>query len=180
MGTYDYTHHGFASALVGASDTLLVGITCLACAKIYQLMASSKPDAISKTQTEIAVIHVGFLVSWSCMLFMVYKMNLPQRTVSSGLLVVFVLASAVATWAGFVVRKTLFKKSADALPDSVGEALRRWRGAHFVGFTNAMSIAVFGAVLRFVGSSWYIAGIFFGFSVVFLLLWKPRQMAEAA
>jgi hypothetical protein len=40
-----------------------------------------------------------------------------------------------------------------------------------------MSIAVFGAVLKFIGSSWYVAGIFFGLSMVFLLLWGPRRMA---
>jgi hypothetical protein len=108
---------------------------------------------------------------------MVHKMNLRQRTVSSGLLVAFVFATAAAIWSGFVLRKTLFKKSADALPNNVGEALKRWKGAHFIGFNNAMSIALFGAVLKFIGSSWYVAGIFFGLSLGFLLLWRPRQLA---
>jgi len=78
------------------------------------------------------------------------------------------------------MRKTLFKKSADALAGSGGEALRHWRGAHIIGFTHAMSIAIFGAVLRFIGCSWHIAGIFFGLSLCFLLLWRPRQMAATS
>jgi hypothetical protein len=88
-----------------------------------------------------------------------------------------VFATAAAIWSGFVLRKTLFKKSADALPNNVAEALNRWKGAHLIGFNNALSIAVFGAVLKFMGSTWYVAGIFFGLSLVFLLSWGPRQMA---
>ena len=177
LRTYDYPHHSFAPARVSFSETLFAGIGCAAFARIYQLMVRSKSDAISKTQTEIELFHIGFLGSWFCFLFIVHKINLPQRTISSGLLVTSVLTTAIAIWSGFVMRKTLFKKSADALPGNVGEALRRWRGAHFIGFTNAMSIAIWGVVLRFVGSSWYVAGVFFGLSLGFLLLWRPRQLA---
>ena len=90
----------------------------------------------------------------------------------------FILATALVIWSGFVVLKTLFKKSADALSGNVVEALRRWKGAHSIGFSNAMSIEIFAAVLRFIGSSWYVPGIFFGLSLCLLLLWAPRQMAS--
>jgi len=176
LGIYDRPGQHSSSPRVSLSETLLIGGGCIAFAKIYQLMVSAKSDPISKTQTQIKVRHVGCLLAWLCVLFMVHKMNLRQRTVSPGLLVAFVFATAAAIWSGFVMRKTLFKKSADALPNNVGEALKRWKGAHLIGFNNAMSIAVLGAVLKFIGSSWYVAGIFFGLSMVFLLLWGPRQM----
>jgi hypothetical protein len=177
LGTYDHTRQHFSSPPISLSETLFVGGACLVCAKIYQLMVRAKSDPISKTQTQIKVRHMVYLLAWLCVLFMVHTMNLRQRTVSSGLLVAFVFATAAAIWSGFVLRKTLFKKSVDALPNNVGEALNRWKGAHLIGFNNAMSIAVFGAVLKFMGTSWYVAGIFFGLSLVFLLLWGPRQMA---
>jgi hypothetical protein len=177
LGTYDHPGQHSPSPGVSLSETLLIGGGCLAFAKIYQLMVSAKSDPISKTQTQIKLRHVGYLLAWLCVLFMVHKMNLRQRTVSSGLLVAFVFATAAAIWSGFVLRKTLFKKSADALPNDVEESLKRWKGAHFIGFNNAMSITIFGVVLKFIGSSWYVAGIFFGLSMVFLLLWGPRQMA---
>jgi len=176
LGTYDHTHQHFSSSLVGLSETLFVGGACLAFARIYQLMARGMSDPTSKAQTQIELRHMGFLLAWLCVLFMVHKMNLRQRTVSSGLLVVFVFATAAAIWSGFALWKTLFKKSADALPNNVGEALKHWKGAYIIGFNNAMSIAVFGAVLKFIGSSWYVAGIFFGLSLVFLILWRPRPM----
>jgi hypothetical protein len=177
FGTYDHTRQHSSSPSVSLSETLFVGGTCLAFAKIYQLMVSAKSDPISKTQTQIKIRHIFYLLAWLGVLFMVHEMNLRQRTVSSGLLVAFVFASAAAIWSGIRLRKTLFKKSVDALPNNVGEALNRWKGAHLIGFNNAMSIAVTGAVLKFMGSSWYVAGIFFGLSLAFLLLWGPRQMA---
>jgi len=180
LGTYDHTRQHSFSPRVSLSETLLVGGACLAFAKIYQLMERAKSDPISKIQTQIKVRHMGYLLAWLCVLFMLHKMNLRQRTVSSGLLVAFVFATAAAIWSGFVLRKILFKKSADALTNNVGEALNRWKGAHLIGFNNALSIAVFGAVLKFMGSSWYVAGIFFGLRLVFLLLWGPRQMAAQA
>ena len=173
LGIYDHS----SSPRVSLSETLLIGGGCIAFAKIYQIMVRAKSDPISKTQTQIKVRHMVYLLAWLCVLFLAHKMNLRQRTVSSGLLVSLVFATAAAIWSGLVLRKTLFKKSVDALPNNVGEALNRWKGAHLIGFNNAMSIAVFGAVLKFMGTSWYVAGIFFGLSLVFLLLWGPRQMA---
>ena len=109
---------------------------------------------------------------------MVHKLNLPERSVSAGLLFAFVLATALVIWSGFFMRKMFFKKSADALPDSVGEALRYWKQAHTMGFAYAVSIALFGALLKSICGSWCVAGIFFGLSIGFLLLWAPRQLAE--
>jgi len=177
LGAYDHPGQHSSSPRVSLSGTLFVGGGCLAFARIYQLMVRAKSDPISKTQTQIKIRHMGYLLAWLCVLFIVHKMNLRDRTVSSGPLVAFVFATAAAIWSGFVLRKTLFKKSADAFPNNVGEALKHWKGAHLIGFNNAMSIAVFGAVLKFIGSSWYVAGIFFGLSMVFLLLWGPRRMA---
>jgi hypothetical protein len=79
--------------------------------------------------------------------------------------------------AGYVLRKKLFKQSVEALPSDVRKALRLWRGAHSIGFSFAMSMTIFGVALKFLGSSWYVAGIFFCLSLGFLLLWRPRQLA---
>src|SRR5579864_4942652 len=85
--TYHYANQGFAPALVSVADTLFVGVTCLAFVRIYQLMARSNCDAISKTQTEIELTHIGFLGAWFCIIFMVHKMNFADRSVSSWVLV---------------------------------------------------------------------------------------------
>jgi hypothetical protein len=134
-------------------------------------------DALSRTQTEIKLVHCGFILAWFCLLFMVHEMNLPHRSVSSWVLVAFVFAAVCVVASGLVMRKKLFAQSTESLPGDLGKALRLWRGAHFISFSNAMSIAILGVALKFLGTSWLVPGVFFGLSLGFLLLWRPRRMA---
>lgn len=177
LRTFDFTQLRFAPARVSPSETLFTGITCVGFARIYQLMLGSKSDPISKTKTEIDLTHVCFIGAWSCCLFMLHKMNRPRRDVSAGVLVAFVFAAVCVIASGFRVRKNLFAQSAESFPGDLGKALRLWKAAHSIGFTIAMSIAILGAALKFLGSGWNVAGIFFGLGLGFLLLWRPRQLA---
>ena len=108
---------------------------------------------------------------------MVHEMNLPRHSVSSWVLVICVFAAACVVASGFVMRNRLFTQSTESLPGDLDKALRLWRGAHFISFCNAMSIAILGVALKFLGTSWLVPGVFFGLSLGFLLLWRPRQMA---
>lgn len=101
-------------------------------------------DAISKTQTQIKLVYVGHFLAWFAFLFMVHTMNRPQRGVSSWVLLAFVLVTIYAVFAGFVLRKRLFKQSAEAFPSNLRKALGLWRAAHFMGFSFAMSITTLG------------------------------------
>jgi hypothetical protein len=132
-------------------------------------------DAISRTQTEIKLAYFGHFLALFGFLFMIYNVNRPQRSVSSWVLVAFVLATVYAITAGYLMRKRLFKQSVETLPSNVRKAVGLWRGAYFLGFSCAISIAIFGVALKFLGSGRYVAGIFFCLSLGFLLLWRPRQ-----
>ncbi len=104
-------------------------------------------------------------------------MNPPDRSVSPWVLVASVVAAAYAVGTGFVMRKKFFRQSTAALPSDLHKALNLWRVAHILGFTCAMNLTIFGVILRFLGSSWLVPGIFFGLSLMFLVLWRPRQLA---
>lgn len=177
LRTYDYTQHRFAPASVSPSETLFVGITCVAFARIYQLMVGSKSDPISKTQTEIELAHVGFILAWFCLLFMAHKMNPPHRNVSTWVLVVVSVASVYVVVAGFVMRKKFFKMSSEALPSDARKATKLWRSANSISFCCALNPPIYGLVLKILGSDWLVPGILFGLGLGFLLLWRPRQLA---
>ena len=180
LKTYDYTQHRFAPARVSPSETLFIGIACAAFARIYQLLVGSKSDPYSKTQTEMEVCHIGYIFSWSCLLFMVHKMNPPQRNVSTFVFVVIVLAAVSAIVVGFSMRKKFFKLAKEALRLDAHKATRFWRSANVCGFTCAMSPAAYGLLLKILGSSWLAPGVLFCLSLGFLLLWRPRQMAHVS
>ncbi|MGB2668152.1 MAG: hypothetical protein WAK48_29440 [Candidatus Acidiferrum sp.] len=136
-------------------------------------------DAISKTQNEIKFAYVAFVGSWFCFLFMVHTMNRPRQSVSSWVLGGLAFAAVYAVIVGFVIRKKFFRQSAQALSVDLPKALKFWKVAHIIGFCCALDLALFGFALKFLGSSWLVPGIFFGLSLGFLLLWRPRELAQS-
>ena len=53
-------------------------------------------------------------------------------------------------------------------------ALNQWRLGMIGSFVFAETIALLGFVLRFLGAQWKIAGSFFAFAILLMLLWTPR------
>ena len=125
---------------------------------------------------EIKVVHTAFIVSWFCFLFFVYKVSFPHRTASAFAVVAFCLAAAYAIVIGFVMRKKLFKQSSEALSANPLKALHLWKAGNFIGWCCAMNLTLFGVVLKFLGSGWFVLGVFFVVSLVFLLIWRPRPL----
>jgi vacuolar-type H+-ATPase subunit I/STV1 len=174
--TYN-THHRVAPSAVGPFDTLFTGVACLGFGRLYQLLGRSKSNAISGTQTEIELAHVGFIFAWFGFLFMAHEMHLPQRSVSAWVFVVVCGFAAYSVVVGFVLRKRFVKQSAEAIPHDPRMANRRWRAANLLSFCSAINLSVCGAALKYFGSDWLLPGIFFGLSLGFLLLWRPCELA---
>ena len=108
---------------------------------------------------------------------MVYKMNLPLRAVSARVFVALCILAASAIVLGFVMRRRFFKLTTEALAHDPCKASQFWRGANSISFCCAINPTIFGVVLKILGSGWLVPGILFGFSLGFLLLWRPRQLA---
>jgi hypothetical protein len=53
-------------------------------------------------------------------------------------------------------------------------ALNQWRIGMISSFVFAETIALLGFVLKFLGAEWKIAGAFFAFAILLMLLWMPR------
>lgn len=133
-------------------------------------------DAMSRTQTAVKFVYVGFIGAWFCWIFLIAKMNRPHRSVSAWVLAAFVPAAVYAIFVGFAMRKKFFRRSAEALSGDLRKALAFWRLAHFFSFCCAMNLTLLGVVLKFLGSDWILVGIFLGMGLAFLLLWRPRQL----
>jgi hypothetical protein len=133
-------------------------------------------DPRSKTQTEVRAVYSGHIVAWLCFLFMIHTMNPPQRNVSAFVLVAFAVAAVYAIAVGFVMRKKIFAQSTEVLRDDPQKALRRWKAAHFIGFSSAMSVTIFGVGLKFIGTSWLVPGILFTVGLGLLVLWRPLSI----
>jgi len=111
---------------------------------------------------------------------MVLTVHPPDRSVSLWVVVAFFVAATYAVGTGFVMRNKFFRQATEALPSDLHKALNLWRVAHIFSFTCAVNLTVFAAVLRFLGSSLLVPGIFFGLSLMFLVVWRPRQLAVSS
>ena len=102
-------------------------------------------------------------------------MTPPKRNVSALVLAAFACAAAYAIVSGFVIRKKFLAQSTEVLLGDPSKAVSRWKGAHFIGFSCAMSVTIFGVALKFLGTVWLVPGIFFAVSLGLLVLWRPRR-----
>jgi hypothetical protein len=118
-------------------------------------------EARSRMQTELWISYGGFIVAWFCFFFVIQMMNPVRRNVSSLVFVALAAAAVYAITVGFVMRKKLFALSAKTLPANPQKALGQWRAANIIGFSCAMNPAILGVVLKFLGASWSVPGIFF-------------------
>jgi hypothetical protein len=128
-------------------------------------------------QKEVKFVYRGFILSWFCFLFIVHKMNLPLRNVSARVFVTFCILAPVAIVIGFVMRRRLFKLSTEALPHDPRKASQFSRSANYLSSCCALNPAIYGVVLKILGSGWLVPGILFGLGLGFLLLWRPRPLA---
>ena len=134
-------------------------------------------EARSKTQTEIWLTYGAYLASWFCFLFMIHTINPPERTVSSVVLAAFAAAAIYAIVSGFLMQRKFLALSTEVLREDPSKAARRWKAAHFIGFSCAMSVTIFGMALKFLGTGWLVPGIFFAVGLGLLVLWRPRRPA---
>ena len=142
-------------------------------------MISGRILAVVLKPLSIRVAYLAFVVSWFCWLLMVTEMHLPHQSVSAWVFVVVCGCALYSTVVGFVLRKQFFKRSTEAARHDPPMARRHWRTAHLVSFCSAFSLSVCAAVLKYFGSDWLVTGVFFGLSLGFLLLWRPRELAES-
>ena len=141
-------------------------------------MISGKILVVVFKPLSIRVAYVGFVIAWFCWLFMVTEMHLPHQSVSVWVFVVVCVWAVYSTVVGFVFRKQFFKRSTEAVRHGPRMAREHWRTANLVSFCCAFNLSICAAVLKYFGSNWIVAGIFFGLSLGFLLLWRPRELAE--
>ena len=89
----------------------------------------------------------------------------------------FAVMAATTIGMAFYFRSARIQPAVEALRMKPTDApsLEQWRAGSIVCFVLAEAVAVYGFVLRFLGSSLALAAPFYAVSFLLLLLWTPRR-----
>ena len=126
------------------------------------------------------------IVQWSMLLSillyaMIGKLAGPQvRQVDPGLSYIFSTLAVGIVGTIFVVRRTLVQRAAISLAEHPDDSLslNHWRTGYFATYALCEALALFGLVLRFLGSPMQQSVLFFVGGFVLLFFFRPRVPAQ--
>jgi len=130
----------------------------------------------SLTLRNVRIIHFAFLAMPAVLFFAISTIQIdskPEITFLPTVLAVLAV-SEVGIATGF--RAKLLRPAAERLQQSPQDAvaLAQWQRGNILSFVFALTIVLYGVVIRVTGFSWNIAAWFFVAGFLLLLWWTPR------
>ena len=123
------------------------------------------------------VIQCSIIVSVLLFLVVLRVVHPPVQNVNAALQWAIVLCASASAVAGFLVQKAMLRPPSLSLSAAQNSTpLNRWFSGHIFRFATAESVALFGFVLRMMGSSSVFVPFLFGSSLLLLLLWQPGDV----
>jgi hypothetical protein len=130
-----------------------------------------------KTLQAMRIIHFGFLGAAVAYLFLALAYSPPVRQTS---LQVVPLAMGIVSLSALGVamffRSRMVQPASELLRNNPEDkiTIARWRGGVILSLVFCESVVLFGVLLKFIGNSWSVCGIFYAVGIFFMLAWWPR------
>lgn len=122
----------------------------------------------------VRTMQCAFIVSVLLFAFVLHIIRPAPHSVSASFQWGIVFCAAASALMGFIVQGVWSRSPIQALPAAQDAALRsRWLTGHILRFATAESVALFGFVLRTMGSSSILVTALFVSSLALLLIWQP-------
>ena len=130
----------------------------------------------AKVRTKIWVLYGVFVFIWFNILYLLHFLKTSTRVLAPWILPAFAALGIYLIVSGALMRKKYFAQTTVAAHDDASKAFVPWWLGNIYGFSSAITIAVLGFWLKFLGAPWSVTAIFLGIGLVFLLLWRPRPL----
>ncbi len=133
---------------------------------------SSIRDTVRKAQVLHAVLIATVLLYIVCLHFL----QLVKEEASPALVTSLSVAAAGAAVVAALFRRRFVRPAREALQLNPGDtgALKRWYQGVVISLVICENVALIGFLLRVLGASWQVAGLFFGAAMLLILAWTPR------
>jgi hypothetical protein len=122
----------------------------------------------------VRILQFAMIVSVVLFFFVSRTLHPPAQSVNAPAQWAIVSFAIACAGAGFIVQRILLRAPSQPVPGTQGSTARgRWLTGHVVRFATAESVAMFGIVLRSLGSSSNLVAALFASSLILLLFWQP-------
>jgi len=132
---------------------------------------------LASSRRVVRILHLAFVVTWFLFVLVVVLVKPPVRPIEPLLPFLFALAAFASASLGFILRKARIDRPFEVLrtaPDNP-QALMLWRSGNLTLFVLAETVTLMGLVLKFLGATGAVAGVFFFAGLFLTLLWTPRM-----
>jgi hypothetical protein len=122
----------------------------------------------------VRVLQCSMIVSVLLFIYVLYTVQPAPQSVSASFQWSIVFCAIASAIAGIIVQRVII--NAPDQPNSLGQTSTpqsRWLTGHILRFATAESVALFGFVLRMMGSTSNLVTVLFVTSLLLLLLWQP-------
>jgi len=128
------------------------------------------------TLRNVRIIHGVILVSVLLYMLVIFQVHPREGYLSPAMPGAFAVFCATEIAVALFLRSRLLPPCMEILRSNPGDpqALGRWRTGNIISFVFAETVALFGFALKFLGTSWFVAGPFFAAALFLLLIWTPR------
>jgi hypothetical protein len=127
-------------------------------------------------------LHAVFLVTIPLYVFATILLHFQEQPISPLVFAAIALASLWDIALAMLFRSRKITPAVEVLkknPDD-DEALALWRGGVVLSFAFCETLVLFGLLLKFLGASWNVAGIFYAVGLLLMLAWTPRLDVSSA
>jgi hypothetical protein len=122
----------------------------------------------------VRILQCAMIVSILLFIFVLHIVHPVPHSVNASLQWSIVFCAMASALAGFYGQRMFLRVPSQSLPSTQNSTLlNRWFAGHIVRFATAESVALFGFVLRMMGSSSILVTVLFVSSLLLLLLWQP-------
>ncbi|HUD73891.1 MAG TPA: hypothetical protein VMQ76_02385 [Terracidiphilus sp.] len=122
----------------------------------------------------VRTLQCAMIVSVLMFIFVLKVIHPAPHSVSASFQWSIVFCAVASALMGFIVQRMLLRARSKSLPAAQSPDPRGpWLSGHIIRFATAESVALFGFVLRMMGSTSILVAVLFVTSLLLLLLWQP-------
>jgi hypothetical protein len=128
----------------------------------------------------VRILQFAFIVSVLLFYYVSRTLHPPAQSVNAPVQWAIVACAIASAMAGFIMQRVIL--NAPDRPNAPGQSSTpqgRWFTGHVIRFATAESVALFGFVLRMMGSTSNLVIALFAGSLLLLLIWQPGAVPTA-